>query len=77
MTFKFIIGALFFYLLIRFVFRFVLPVFRVARQANRAMAEMKSKMQEAQQQAQRPEPSQRQSVSSNEGEYIDYEEIKK
>lgn len=77
MTFKFIIGALFLYLLIRFIFRFVLPIFRVARQANRAMSEMKSKMQEAQQQAQRPEPDHRHSVSSNEGEYIDYEEIKK
>ena len=71
------------YFVYRFVFGFLVPIFRVSRQMKRQVREFQSHMQQAQQQQyqghsqqqasaqQRPAPTQKKA-----GDYIDFEEIK-
>lgn len=75
MFWKILFGALFFYFLLRFIFRFVLPIIRVTRKTQAAMSEMRRKMQEMEQQQHQQQQSSRVQQKA-EGEYIDYEEIK-
>jgi uncharacterized protein YoxC len=70
---KFILLTLAFYLILRFVIRFVLPVIRMTSAAKAKMREMQQQMEGMQQQAnthQAPKP------KVSDGDYIDYEEIK-
>jgi uncharacterized protein YoxC len=75
---KFIITTIIIYFLARFIFRFVIPIVRVTRQAQSNINDLRSKMEHMQEQQQ---STQRQSTRSTppktiDGEYIDYEEVK-
>jgi membrane protein insertase Oxa1/YidC/SpoIIIJ len=72
---KMILWALFFYIMFRFVTRFLLPVIKVTRTASAKMREMQAQMEQMQQKANNPAPSPKQ-PKVQEGDYIDYEEIK-
>lgn len=75
MLFKFIIFLLFFYLIIRFVTRFLLPMFKVVNTANESIKQAKEQMQRMEQQN-RTQTQQQTKTEKIEGEYIDYEEVK-
>jgi hypothetical protein len=72
------------YFVYRFVFNFLLPIFRVSRQMKRQVREFQSHMQQAQQQQyqangqQQAAPHQQRPAHPTEkaGDYIDFEEIK-
>lgn len=65
-------------MILRFVARFVFPVFQVTRMAQQKMKEMQQQMEQMQQNAQQPQPQHHQQAPPKvkEGDYIDYEEIK-
>ena len=68
------------YLLYKFIFDFIIPVYQSSKKIKKQFGEMQEKMQsdlknyqnQTQQKASRPEPS-----PKKEGDYIDFEEIKK
>lgn len=69
------------YFLYRFVFGFLLPIFKVGRQMKRQVREFQSQMNQAQQQSgyqQQAASQQTQASSPKEktGDYIDFEEIR-
>jgi len=70
------------YFLYRFVFGFLLPIFKVGRQMKRQVRDFQSQMNEAQQNYQHNHQQQaapqQQAKPSNQksGDYIDFEEIK-
>lgn len=75
MLLRFITWALVIYFLLRFISRFVLPVFKITRMTNdrlrdmqRQMEDMHNKVNNNTKQQQRP--------SVKEGDYVDFEEIK-
>jgi hypothetical protein len=74
----YIFWAIVAYLAIRFIFNFVIPVFRATKQMRNQVKDFHAKMQEQQQAAgtsyQHHDEAQRQKV--NKGEYIDFEEVK-
>lgn len=76
---KFIITAVVLYFLVRFVFRFVLPIVQVTKQAQSNINDLRSRM-EAMQEQQGQSSQQFKSQSKNrqpiEGEYVDFEEVK-
>lgn len=74
MFWKFLIGVLFIYFLVRVIVRFVIPLFRIASAAQSSIHEMKKKMEQMEQKNHiHPRPDH--SSGKTEGEYIDYEEI--
>jgi uncharacterized protein YoxC len=72
---KMILWAIFFYILFRFVTRFLLPVIQVTKQAKNHMRSMQEQMEQMQQQANSPNPTPKR-PKVQEGDYIEYEEIK-
>lgn len=70
------------YFLYRFVFNFLIPIFRVSRQMKRQVRDFQQNMYQAQQQqqAQQPgasaQPKNTSMPSEKAGDYIDFEEIK-
>lgn len=78
MIFRFLIYVFLFYLAYKFLFEFVLPVYRTTRQVRRGFRNMQEKMQQSAggfgQQA-RPEK-EKQTHKGRTGEYIDFEEVK-
>jgi type II secretory pathway component PulM len=60
-------------LILRFVFRFLLPVFQITRSAQQKMKQMQEQMNEMQQ-AQTHPPKAR--PTTRPGDYIEYEEVK-
>ncbi len=66
------------YLLYKFIFDFIIPVYESSKRIKKQFGEMQEKMQNdiknypPHQTAARPEPS-----SKKEGDYIDFEEVKK
>lgn len=74
MFWKILIGILFFYFLLRFLFRFVLPIVRVTRHTQAKMNEIRKKMEEME--AQQTKVNTSKHNKTTEGEYIDYEEVK-
>lgn len=78
---KYIFWTIVIYFLIRFVFNFVIPVFRATRQMRSQVKDFQSRMQEEQQKQQSFQNNagttapQEKSRSKSE-EYIDFEEIK-
>jgi hypothetical protein len=68
------------YLLYKFIFDFIIPVYQSSKKIKKQFGEMQEKMQndlknyqnQNQQKASQPQPS-----SKKEGDYIDFEEIKK
>ena len=78
--FKYIFWAIAIYVLVRFIFNFVIPVYRATRQMKGQMRDFQERMQQGQQAPQdfqQNNTAQNQAKSSvKEGEYIDFEEIK-
>ena len=78
MLLRYLLYGLLIYFVVRFIFRFVIPVTRAARDMKSKMNEFQTRMQEQQQQqtaAQRPE-SVKQPLTPKEGDYIEFEEVK-
>ena len=77
--FKVLFQVFLFYLLYKFIFDFIIPVYRTTKQMKHKMADMQAKMQEA---ARRQEAftAQQKTAPRTEkveaGDYIDYEEVK-
>lgn len=77
---KYIFWGIILYFFIRFVFGFLLPVFRATRQMRNQVKDFQSKMEEQQRQQnfQQNGAAQEQSAKpkANKEDYIDFEEIK-
>lgn len=81
---KYIFIALAIYFLYRFIFNFIIPLYKVSKQMKGQMREFQSRMNPNGQPFQEPGYQQQQaqqntagkSASSTEGEYIDFEEVK-
>lgn len=78
---KYIFWTIVIYFLIRFIFNFVIPVFRATRQMRSQVKDFQSRMQDEQQKQQSFQnnagttaPKEKSKVTSEE--YIDFEEIK-
>lgn len=76
MLFRFIIFLLFFYLIIRFVTRFLIPIFKVVNTANESIKQAKEQMQRMEQHKKNQQQQQQTKTEKIDGEYIDYEEVK-
>lgn len=72
--------ALLLYFLYQFIFRFLIPVSRAAREMKSKMNEFQTQMQQQQgfgpQQQQRPEPVKQTTPEPKGGDYIEFEEVK-
>jgi len=76
--FKYIIWAIIFYLLIRFIFNFIIPVFIATRRMKAQVKEFQEKMNQQnhfQSANSNPEP-QRTQPEKPKGDYIDFEEVR-
>lgn len=60
------------FLIIRFVIKYIVPIFQMTRMAKEKLGQMQQNMEDMQRRQSRPESSQ----GSIDGEYIDYEEVK-
>jgi uncharacterized membrane protein (DUF106 family) len=78
MLLRYLLYGLLLYFVFRFIFKFVIPVTRAAKDMKSKMNEFQARMQEQQQQQQapkRPEPV-KESAVPKEGDYIEFEEVK-
>jgi hypothetical protein len=79
---KYIFIGLAIYFLYRFIFNFIIPIYRVSKQMKGQMREFQSRMntngQGFQNEGHQPPPHQNSATkpATTEGEYIDFEEIK-
>lgn len=67
--------ALLLYFLYRFIFHFLIPVSKTAREMKKKMNEFQSRMQQQQGFTPRPEPV-KESPQQKKDDYIDFEEVK-
>jgi Sec-independent protein translocase protein TatA len=79
--FKLILELFLFYILFRFIFDLVIPVYRTTKQVKKHMSHMQEEMEKHHRdQSQQQSTSKRSSFSGNSkpspDEYIDYEEVK-
>lgn len=75
--FTYLFWALGLYILIRFVFNFVIPVFRATRQMKSQMRDFQNRMQNNQEQENEHSNARQHSKPTvKQGDYIDFEEIK-
>jgi hypothetical protein len=76
--FKYIFWAIAIYVLVRFIFNFIIPVYRATRQMRGQMRDFQQRMQgQQEQQSFEQSSTQKQTKASvREGDYIDFEEIK-
>jgi hypothetical protein len=77
--FKYLFWAIAIYFLLRFIFNFVIPVYRATRQMRGQMRDFQQKMQgqqASQETFQQNSTTQKEKSSVKEGDYIDFEEIK-
>ena len=71
---KFIITVFLIIILLRFLLKYILPIFRITSAASSQMRQMQEKMKEMEQKMNQPTPAQAKKVKK-EGDYIDYEEV--
>ena len=71
--FKYLFWAIALYILIRFIFNFVIPVFRATRQMKSQMRDFQSRMQHQEQEEFQQKPTR---TEVKKGDYIDFEEVK-
>jgi hypothetical protein len=76
--FKYLFWAIAFYLIIRFIFNFVIPVFRATRQMKSQMREFQERMhgQQPEDGFAQPPSAEKHHEPIKKGDYIDFEEIK-
>lgn len=78
MFMRYLLYALLIYLVYRFIFNFIIPVYKTTRQVKKEFGNMKSRMEEhmnqqyAEQQKSSPSADKKEKV----GDYIDFEEVK-
>lgn len=66
------------YLLYKFIFDFIIPVYQSSKKIKKQFGEMQDKMQSDLRNYQNPQKApQQEPVSKKEGDYIDFEEVKK
>ena len=65
------------WLIYKFIFDFIIPVYESSKRIKKQFGEMQEKMQNDMRQNQQQKPSQPEPASKKEGDYIDFEEIKK
>lgn len=66
------------YLLYKFIFDFIIPIYESSKKIKKQFGEMQEKMQNDLNQYQNaPKPQQQQPTPKKDGDYIDFEEIKK
>ena len=66
------------YLLYKFIFDFIVPVYQSSKKIKKQFGEMQEKMQSDLKKYQnQPKPPQQEPSSKKEGDYIDFEEVKK
>ena len=66
------------YLLYKFIFDFIIPIYESSKKIKKQFGEMQEKMQNDLNKYQNPpKPQQQQPTAKKEGDYIDFEEIKK
>ena len=66
------------YLLYKFIFDFIIPVYESSKRIKKQFGEMQEKMQNDMKNYQKQQkPTQPEPASKKEGDYIDFEEIKK
>jgi hypothetical protein len=73
--FKYIVTLFLIGMFIRFLLRYILPIFRITSAANGQMKQMQEKMKAMEEKMNPPSPQQARKVKK-EGDYIDYEEVK-
>lgn len=73
MLLRFITWALVIYFLLRFISRFVLPVFKITKMTSDRLRDMQRQMEDMDKKVNN---NSRQRPSVKEGDYVDYEEIK-
>ena len=71
--FKYLFWAIALYILIRFIFNFVIPVFRATRQMKSQMKDFQNRMQHQEQEEFQQKPTR---AEAKKGDYIDFEEVK-
>jgi len=77
MIIRFLFYAILGYLLFRFIFDFLIPVFKTTRQVRQQFRDMQDRMQDAPGSPNQTDYHRQQEASKiKEGEYIDYEEVK-
>jgi len=75
--FKYLFWAIGLYILIRFIFNFVIPVYRATRQMKGQMRDFQSRMQQGQEGFEQNANAQKTAKSQSKREdYIDFEEVK-
>ena len=77
---KYVLYAILAYILYRFIFKLVIPVYLATRKIKKGFREMQAKMQEEQQRQQgfTPQPSHSNPEPKKKaGDYIDFEEVKR
>jgi len=74
--FKYIFWAIAVYFLVRFIFNFVIPVYRATRQMKNQVRDFQQRMQGQQGQEETFQQTPSNKSSLKEGDYIDFEEIK-
>jgi len=72
---KYIFWTIIFYLMIRFIFNFVIPVYRATRQMKSQVKDFKDRVQE-QEQFRAGSNHQSHTKTERKGDYIDFEEVK-
>jgi Sec-independent protein translocase protein TatA len=70
-----ILFALLIYFLYRFIFHFLVPVSKAAREMKNKMNEFQNRMQQQQGFSTRPEPAKEAAPQKKAGDYIDFEEV--
>jgi hypothetical protein len=77
MLFRYIIWTIIFYLLIRFIFNFIIPLFRASRQMREQIRSFQQKQPQDQFEANpAPKATETRQPKKAKGDYIDFEELK-
>ena len=74
--FKYLFWAIAIYFLVRFIFNFIIPVYRATRQMKDQVRDFQEKMQGQQASQENFQATTSKKPSVKEGDYIDFEEVK-
>lgn len=76
MFLKYLLLGFLFYFLFKFIFDFVIPVAKTTRQVKKQFDAVREQQQQFYQKHQEPTPAPKQSSTSNQDDYIEFEEVK-
>jgi hypothetical protein len=72
---KYIFYAIMAYILYKFIFKLVIPVYQASRKIKKGFREMHTRMEEQMKPQQQQDPPPASSPKTKAGEYIDFEEV--